>query len=107
VGLDLEQVLDLCVNAAGSSIMLKQYGPEFIKALRAGAESKLWTATENEVSLDEVTAKLQTAVDEARRIKVPVLLGAQALEVFRGALQPATSKLSINALMNVWANASQ
>jgi 3-hydroxyisobutyrate dehydrogenase-like beta-hydroxyacid dehydrogenase len=107
VGLDLEQVLDLCINAAGSSTMLKQYGPEFIKALRAGAESKLWTATENEVSLDEVTAKLQTAVDEARKIKVPVLLGAQVLEVFREALQPAASKLSINALVNVWANASQ
>lgn len=107
VGLDLEQVLDLCVNAAGSSIMLKQYGPEFIKALRAGAESKLSAATAGEVSLNEVTAKLQTAVDEARRIKVPVLLGAQALEVFREALQPATSELSIKAVVNVWANASQ
>jgi 3-hydroxyisobutyrate dehydrogenase-like beta-hydroxyacid dehydrogenase len=103
VGLDLDQVLDLCVNAAGSSTMLKQYGPGFIKALRAGAESKASTAADGELSLNDVAGKLQTAVDEAGRIKVPVLLGARALDVFREALQSGASQLSVNAVVNVWA----
>ncbi|KAK4125997.1 hypothetical protein N657DRAFT_642760 [Parathielavia appendiculata] len=104
VGLDLDQVLDLCANAAGASTMLKQHGPSFIKALRAGVASKSWEGTEGSPSLGDVAEKLQRAVEEAERIKVPLFLGKRALEVLREALQFGTTSLSVDAVVNVWAH---
>jgi 3-hydroxyisobutyrate dehydrogenase-like beta-hydroxyacid dehydrogenase len=106
VGLDLDQVLDLCVNAAGASTMLKQHGPGFIAALREGAESKLTKATDGELSLNDVAERLQRALEEAARVKVPVSLGTQASAVFREALQSGTPQLSVNSVVNVWASPS-
>ncbi|KAL1840682.1 hypothetical protein VTJ49DRAFT_232 [Mycothermus thermophilus] len=59
VGLDLDQVLDLCVNAAGSSTMLKRHGPEFVTALRVGATDELRQASESEPRISEVAEKLE------------------------------------------------
>ncbi|AEO55063.1 hypothetical protein MYCTH_2086155 [Thermothelomyces thermophilus ATCC 42464] len=100
VGLDLDQVLDLCVNAAGSSTMLKQYGPQFITALRQGVDSRSSKAAEGELSLDAVAERLQRVVEEAERVKVPLFLGSRALDVVREALKLGTSPLSVNAVVN-------
>ena len=107
VGLDLDQVLDLCVNAAGASTILKQFGPAFITALRAGAASKTVEVAAGSQSLNDVVQRLQAVVEEADRIKVPVALGKRALEVCREALAFGTSAVAVDAVVNVWATPSQ
>ena len=106
VGLDLDQVLDLCVNAAGASTMLKQYGPSFITALRVGAASKTSAVSGGAPSLNEVVQRLQSVVEEADRAKVPVALAKKALDVFREALQFGTPAVAVDAVVNVWASPS-
>lgn len=78
VGLDLDQVLELCINAAGGSTMLTRFGPDIIGLLRGERPSN--------VGLALVAEELQEAVDEAHRRKVPLFLGTQALNVLRLAL---------------------
>jgi 3-hydroxyisobutyrate dehydrogenase-like beta-hydroxyacid dehydrogenase len=106
VGLDLDQVLDLCVNAAGASTMLKKRGPAFIAALRVGSASKLEEATDGEPTLGDVAQRLQSIVEEAERVKVPLFLGKRASDVFGEALKFGTPKPSVNAVVNVWASPS-
>ncbi|KAL2153447.1 hypothetical protein VTH82DRAFT_4602 [Thermothelomyces myriococcoides] len=106
VGLDLDQVLDLCVNSAGSSTMLKQYGPQLIAAIRQGVDFTNLKAAEGERSLDVFAEKLQRVVDEAERVKVPLFLGAKALDVIREALKVGTSPVPVSAVVNVWAKPS-
>jgi 3-hydroxyisobutyrate dehydrogenase-like beta-hydroxyacid dehydrogenase len=103
VNLDLDQMLDLCVNAAGASTMLKQHGPLFIKALREGVASKSWEATEGSPSLKDVAERLQRAVEEAENTRMPLFLGKQALDVLREALQFGAFSPSVAAVVNVWA----
>lgn len=106
VGLDLDQVLDLCVNAAGASTMLKEYGPSFIAALRAGTASRSFEAKEGAASISDVAQRLQRVIDEADRIKVPVYLGRRALEILQEASQFGTQGLAVDAVVNVWAKSS-
>lgn len=70
VGLDLDQVLELCVNAAGGSTVLKRYGGDMIKVLRGETLTGdgLW----------DIAQGLRAATEEAHRLKVPLLLGTQA-----------------------------
>lgn len=96
VELDLDQVFELCVNAAGGSTMLDTYGPEMIKAFRAGREKtgEGWApriSPEAGESLEKVAEGLQEVVDEAQRLKMPLFLGSQALNMIRIALQYNTA----------------
>ncbi|AEO66630.1 540af1c5-f6a5-4d57-a53b-fa104913d800 [Thermothielavioides terrestris] len=102
VGLDLDQVFDLCVNAAGASAALKQYGPGFMDALRAGGASKDWVAKDGEMGVREFADRLRAAVEEARRIKVPLILGTRALDVLSNVLRSETPALAVSALVNAW-----
>lgn len=102
VGLDLDQVFDLCINAAGASTMLRQHGPSLMDALRAGAASREWAAKENEVSLQDVAERLHNVMEEARRIRVPLYLGHQAGELLRQVLRSGPSSPAIGALVNAW-----
>jgi 3-hydroxyisobutyrate dehydrogenase-like beta-hydroxyacid dehydrogenase len=102
VGLDLDQVLDLCVNAAGASTLLKIHGPAIINALRVGAASKNWTAKDGEPSLGQVADRLEHVVQSAEQLKVPLFLASQALHVFREALHSAPPGLAVAAVANVW-----
>ncbi|KAI8964337.1 NAD binding domain of 6-phosphogluconate dehydrogenase-domain-containing protein [Daldinia sp. FL1419] len=79
--LDLDQVLELCVNAAGGSAMLQTVGPEIIKLARGRQVS-----VEDSQGLREHALQLQEAVEEAQRLKIPVYLGSQALTLTRFAL---------------------
>ncbi|TPX17105.1 uncharacterized protein E0L32_003223 [Thyridium curvatum] len=76
VGLDLDQVLDLCVNAAGGSTMLQELGPDLVKALQGDAG-----APNGGLKLQEIATGLQEAVEEAQRLKIPVYLGSAALNL--------------------------
>ncbi|KPM40859.1 hypothetical protein AK830_g5709 [Neonectria ditissima] len=99
VGLDLDQVFELCVNAAGGSVMLKAFGGDMIKALRG---EKPGVAD----GLAALTRDLHEAVDEAQRLKVPIFLGAQALNLLRIVLQhiPKGSTEAPMALaVKIWA----
>ncbi|KAI0011833.1 oxidoreductase [Xylariaceae sp. FL0662B] len=81
VGLDLDQVLNLCVDAAGGSRMLAAAGEAMIRVLREG---DLAVATKQGVEeLHVIEQGLQHAVDEAQRMKIPVFLGSQALNLIR------------------------
>lgn len=101
VGLDLDQVLNLCVDAAGASKMLKVYGPGLINAINAGSESKTWGAKEGEPTVTEFGNKLGAALLEAGRVKVSLPLGAKALEVF-GHASKFGSDLAVTSIVNLW-----
>ncbi|KAH6895926.1 NAD binding domain of 6-phosphogluconate dehydrogenase-domain-containing protein [Thelonectria olida] len=80
VGLDLDQVYELCINAAGGSTMLKSFGGDMIRVLRGEAPA----VGDGLVAL---TKDLAGAVDEAQRLKMPLFLGSQALNLLRLVLQ--------------------
>ncbi|KAI1463933.1 NAD binding domain of 6-phosphogluconate dehydrogenase-domain-containing protein [Daldinia caldariorum] len=79
--LDLDQVFDLCVNAAGGSAMLQTVGPEIIKLARGEQVS-----VGDSQGLAEHAQQLQEAIEEAQRLKVPVYLGSQAFALTQFAL---------------------
>ena len=84
-GLDLDQVHDLCVNAAGGSRVYEAVGSEIINLIRG-------KQTDNErqnESLQDVASRLQEAVIEAQRLKMPLYLGTEASNLIRLALQHA------------------
>lgn len=102
VGLDLDQVFELCINAAGGSRMLEIAGPEIIKAFKEGTVAKGWSVTEGGVGLKEIGSKLQAAVEEAQRLKAPLFLANQALSVIQLALRSGGDQLAAGAVVNVW-----
>lgn len=104
VGLDLDQVLALCVDAAGGSRMLNKVGPDMRSAFQAGGDraTQGWQ-DEATVSLQGMADKLQAAVDEAQRLKMPLFLGNQALTLCRLALQgPTTAGLAAPSVVRAW-----
>ncbi|KAF6836547.1 oxidoreductase [Colletotrichum plurivorum] len=107
VGLDLEQVLELCVNAAGGSKMLSGEGRRILDAFAAGTASRGWAASgDGERTLRAAAQELQEAVDEAQRLKMPLFLGAQALNLIRGVLrssrEKAASDLAVGSVVSGW-----
>jgi len=102
VGLDLEQVHDLCINAAGGSRLLEKVGPEIIRAFKEGSVKSGWAAAKGSLGLKEFGEKLQAAVDEAQRIKAPLFLGNQALSVIRLALRQNGEGVAAGAVVSVW-----
>lgn len=105
VGLELTQVFELCVNAAGGSVMLETFGPEMIKAFGEGKAhaAKGWVATQGEFDLVAISRDLQEAVDEAQRLKMPLFLGSQAQAMMRIALcDSPDSLLAAAAVVKAW-----
>jgi 3-hydroxyisobutyrate dehydrogenase len=82
LGLDLNQVFELCLNAAGGTYMLESVGPEMMSLFGAQTTSST-PSSENLLSLAQ---ELQDAVAEAQKLKVPTYLGSQALNLVRLAL---------------------
>ncbi|KAI1360666.1 NAD binding domain of 6-phosphogluconate dehydrogenase-domain-containing protein [Xylaria arbuscula] len=100
-GLDLDQVYDLCVNAAGGSSVYEAVGSEIINLYR-GQQSD--TGCHNE-SLQDVASRLQEAVVEAQRLKMPLYLGTEASNLIRLALQHTsgqTQSLPRATIAKVW-----
>ncbi|KAI8624972.1 NAD binding domain of 6-phosphogluconate dehydrogenase-domain-containing protein [Xylariaceae sp. FL1651] len=81
--LDLDQVYELCINAAGGSKVFETVGPEVMKMFR-GEQT---VAEAKGESLRDVARELQEAVAEAQRLKMPLYLGTQATNLIRLALQ--------------------
>lgn len=112
VGLDLDQVFELCINAAGGSAMLDAFGPDMIKAFKAGGGGDSWTTArgEGDDGLEKLAAGLQAAVDEAQRLKLPLFLGTQALNLVRlasrgvesGGGGAAKQELATAAVVKAW-----
>lgn len=97
VGLDLQQVYELCIHAAGGSHMLETYGQDVMDVLRGErivADSILET----------IAKQLQEAVDEAQRLKMPLFLGSQALHLIRMGLdgEEAGGTEGVASLVKVW-----
>jgi len=81
--MDLDQIFELCANAAGGSAVFREVGPAMIEILKGGKPGQ------DEVGLRVVAAELQAAMGEAQRLKMPLFLGAQALNLVRLALNHA------------------
>ncbi|KAK3323685.1 SET domain-containing protein [Cercophora scortea] len=99
VGLDLDQVFELCINAAGGSKMLQTFGPEIITAFRDGTAGQGWAVKDGGVDLKEIAEKLRVAVEEGQRLKAPLFLGNQAYNITRLALQSGTEALAAGAVV--------
>ncbi|KAH9885651.1 NAD binding domain of 6-phosphogluconate dehydrogenase-domain-containing protein [Xylariomycetidae sp. FL2044] len=102
--LDLDQVFELCVNAAGGSKMLEVVGPEIMAVLR-GEKPTGGEGGEKTTSLGDLAGELQDAVAEAQLLKCPVYLGSQALTLVRLALQHApkeVEKVPRAVVVKVW-----
>ncbi|KAI0114438.1 NAD binding domain of 6-phosphogluconate dehydrogenase-domain-containing protein [Nemania sp. FL0031] len=100
--LDLDQVYDLCINAAGGSKVFETVGLEIINLFR-GKETI--PAAEGE-RLQDVAAQLHEAVAEAQRLKMPLYLGTQASNLIRLALQHSqdhSQALPRAAIAKLWA----
>lgn len=109
VNLRLDQLFELCINAAGGSAMLSNFGPEMIAAFKedTGKQDKLvkgWAASGDSKGLEEVLEGLQAAVDEAQRLKMPLFLGNQALTMIRLAIQSSKTPLAAAAVVKNWVN---
>ncbi|KAH8670780.1 NAD binding domain of 6-phosphogluconate dehydrogenase-domain-containing protein [Xylariales sp. PMI_506] len=74
LGLDLDQVFNLCLNAAGGSSMLESIGPDMMSLAKGS------TPTGSD-TLESVAKGLQDAIDEAQRLKMPLHLGHQAFNI--------------------------
>ncbi|KAI0189954.1 NAD binding domain of 6-phosphogluconate dehydrogenase-domain-containing protein [Xylaria flabelliformis] len=100
--LDLDQVYDLCINAAGGSKVFETVGPEIISLLRG----EQMVAEFNGESLQDVARQLQEAVAEAQRLRMPLYLGTEASNLIRLALKDASSPtqpLHRATIAKVWA----
>ncbi|KAI8950053.1 NAD binding domain of 6-phosphogluconate dehydrogenase-domain-containing protein [Xylaria longipes] len=100
--LDLDQVYDLCINAAGGSKVFETVGPEIISLLRG----ELAIAGANGECLQDVARQLQEAVAEAQHLKMPLYLGTEASNLIRLALKHAsdpTKPLPRATIAKVWA----
>ncbi len=98
-GLDLDKVFDLCIHAAGGSTMLQDIGPEILKLCRG---QDLAADSEDLAALGQ---QLQIAIEEAQRLKMPLYLGAQALNMIQLALRQAPTnaeKIPRAMVAKVW-----
>lgn len=98
VGLDLDQVYELCINAAGGSRILSSVGSSIVSILRG-------KKGEGDVpALETFASELRAAVDEAQALKVPVFLGNAALSLIRIALRSAggSSSARSDSVVSVW-----
>ncbi|KAF4772784.1 putative 3-hydroxyisobutyrate dehydrogenase protein [Colletotrichum scovillei] len=108
LGLNLHQVHELCVNAAGGSRLLTKFGPEMVQCLRPGTkvQHEAATAAEQQGGLGELLRDVENAVEEAQRLKVPVFLATQALNLLRRAARAGRGKtlsgVTAGALVRVW-----
>ncbi|KAF4955240.1 hypothetical protein FSARC_11913 [Fusarium sarcochroum] len=106
VGLDLDQVFELCINAAGGSSVLSSYGPEVIQTLRQRSGTGDQGAAKQESGLlQSIMQGLLAAIDEAQRLKVSVFLGSTAFNILQSAAQAGSKtghSLEIGSLVQTW-----
>ncbi|KAI0014537.1 NAD binding domain of 6-phosphogluconate dehydrogenase-domain-containing protein [Xylariomycetidae sp. FL0641] len=86
-GLDLDQVFALCRSAAGGSRVFEEVGPAIMRLCRGEEAGQDDDVEEGGGSLDEWARRLQEAVAEAQRLRMPLYLGTQALTLMRLALR--------------------
>ena len=105
VGLDLDQLYELCINAAGGSKILATIGRDIIAAFRDGRAQAGWASGTSDELLTSYEERLRAAVDEAQALKLPLFLGSQALNLIRLALRSnkATPSLAVGSVVSVWA----
>lgn len=107
LGLDLDQVFHLCVNAAGGSRILEKAGPEMINVLRNGVAKSGFLASSNQVNLGALLAGLRAAIDEAQRLKAPMYLGNQAMVMLSLAGQSGlNSDTAIGEIVRLWVSSA-
>lgn len=96
VGLDLDQVFELCINAAGGSGMLSATGPSMMNVLRGSG------AARDKVGLQSIANDLSAAVEEAQRLKLPLTLGNAATNLISMALRSLGANSGAEEVVTVW-----
>lgn len=99
IGLDLDQVAELCINAAGGSKVLSATWRQVLRILDSG------DARGEDIGVDLGLDKLFAAVAHAQKIKAPLFLGAEALCLLIRSGAKATTSVSrgdLASLVNVW-----
>lgn len=105
LGLDLDQVYDLCVHAAGGSQIFSKLGHGILQALRERTPLEYRAGGAKNGDLFKMFQELEESVNEAQRLKVPVFLGTQALHLLRRALQSGRGqelKMVSECIVGVW-----
>lgn len=97
LGLDLDQIFELCINAAGGSAILTAVGPQVMRVLR-GQPLDSGTVPD----LQAFATDLAATIDEAQRLKVPVFLGASALNLMTTALLGSSQETAIGSFVKLW-----
>lgn len=105
LGLDVDQVFNLCTNAAGGSRLLSKVGPEIMRAFRDTKAAQGWKTEDANDLLQTAAKELQKAVEEAQLLKVPIFLGSQALNLMRTALQSGgemAPEMAKGSIVKLW-----
>jgi 3-hydroxyisobutyrate dehydrogenase len=101
VGIPLDQLYDLAVDAAGGSRMFQECGKDMIRGL--GGDVQAWTSTTRS-SLGDLVRNLTRGIDEAYEVRCPTFLSSGALNLLTIALKqgkPSDSDASVVKLWNV------
>lgn len=103
VGLDLDQLRELCNAAAGGSTIFERESLDMIKHIRENKASHGWAASKNKMPLEEAIQGAQKAVNEAQRLKFPLPLGNQALNLLtmaKRSLPPLSDAAAGSVIIN-------
>ncbi|OCL07470.1 2-hydroxy-3-oxopropionate reductase [Glonium stellatum] len=98
VGLPLDQLYELAVDAAGGSIMFQECGKQMIEDLKGG-ESTLVASTGRR--LDSIVQDMLAAVEEAQKTKCPMYLASGSLSLLLMARRGGR-EASAASVIDVW-----
>jgi len=91
VGLQPQQLFDICVGAAGTSFMYKDRIPQLLNGK--------WTSKK---TVDEVIAELKVSIEAAQQLKYPLPLSATALQLLQLASLRGLGKEPDVAVSRIW-----
>ncbi|TVY51421.1 L-threonate dehydrogenase [Lachnellula cervina] len=91
VGLQPQQLFDICVGAAGTSFMYKDRIPQLL--------SGKWTSKK---TVDKVIAELKVSVEAAQQLKYPLPLSGTALQLLQLASLRGLGKEPDVAISRIW-----
>jgi len=91
VGLQPQQLFDICVGAAGTSFMYKDRIPQLL--------SGKWTSKK---SVDEVIAELKVSIEAAQQLKYPLPLSGTTLQLLQLASLRGLGKEPDVAVSRIW-----
>lgn len=97
LGLDLDQMYELVNDAAGGSRVFRDSGIAMVRLLKGET-----TKQAGKTTVAEHLKNLSTAVSEGRRLKCPMYLTSEALNLCSFARQGGWDSLPDSSLVRIW-----